>query len=520
MKKTCLNIFFCLACSFLLAQTDSIVKKSDLVFKDEPERRAFFNAMDGNSQYLDLFLSTPENNKEVSFSTVSFKIDNCVNELREDIKGKSQEKQVKYIHAYVHRKFFTKYEFKNSFCDIFDKGFYNCVSSTALYAIIFTKLQIPFQIMEKPKHVFLIAYPESYKIFVETTSPDDGYMRFSETYVKNYVTYLYNVHIISQRDYETKETSALFEKYFYSSTPVSMTTLAGMQFANYSLYNMDDRNYPVAAREMKKACYLNDYERNRHILKYVLSLEVGNNNYNDQVYVKDLGILCRLNGINNTDITDQVIRDEFQRLTQHQLVERSDYEKYDESFRIISTSLKDTALNKDIRFIYHYSLARMGLIDAKKDSYVSKHLLDAYHINPEQADLRSMIISQVSRKIDQTSEADKILKLTNESTENFPFLGTLNWVNATKSNCILQLGYQSFLVGNALKGEAYLKEFESIMEADKSVEPTEIFIEKAYSEAATIYYKKGNVKRCREFLKRGLTYAPNSFGLQMRLSQS
>ncbi|PBQ31121.1 hypothetical protein CNR22_04865 [Sphingobacteriaceae bacterium] len=510
-----------MSASFGLAQQgDSIVKKGDLTFKDQEERTIFFQSTAGSTRYLELLLLSPQTYNDVKLSTVSLRIKICVDELREAIKGKSEEKQVKYIHQYVHRKFFTKYEYKNSFCDIFNNGYYNCVSSTALYALIFTDLGIPFQIMEKPSHVFLIAYPQSYKIFVETTSEEKGYMRFSDSFVKNYVDYLYAVHVIPQEDYDLRPASELFEKYFYSSTPVSMRSLVGMQYSNYSLYSADDHIFTVAAREMKKACYLDDCPRNRHLLKYMLAMEVRSNNYNEQNYVQDFAILCRLNALDNVDITDQNIRDEFQRLTQHQLIDRSDYGKYEASFNIIHKSLKDSGLKNDIAFSYHYNLARVAFIAEKSDKIIYEHLLGAYTANPEPADLRSLIIAQLSRKAEKMTEAQEILNLAKKFSSDFAFLATSNWLNGIRSNCVLQLGYQSYLLGNAVKGDNYLKEFESIVADDKTVEHTPAYVEKAYSEGATFYYKKGNVKRCRELLKKGLIYAPNSFALQMRLNQT
>lgn len=520
MIKSYLNLLFCFVSIVLHGQpVDSIVRQSDLVFRNEAEKKTFFSSLDGTSQYLDLFLSTPENNEVTNPTSVLFMINNCVNELKEVIKGKTQEKQVKYIYTYVHRKFFTKYEHKNSFSEIFEKGFYNCVSSTALYAIIFSKLEIPFRIMEKPAHVFLIAYPETHRIFIETTSPDKGYIQFSDSYIRDYVKYLYTEHIISQRDYESKPAPDLFEKYYYSSAPVSLRTLVGIQFANFCIYQMNDRNYPVAACEMKKACYLDDYGRNRHLLKFVLIMEVNSNNYNQETFVKDLAILCRFNGINDMDVTDQFIKEEFQRLTHHQLTERSDFEKYDESFREITNAIKDTALRKEVAFIYHYELARLGFIDPKNDAYVLEHLRAAYKVNPEQAELRNIVILNLSRKVEKSNEADRIFRMLTETSGDFPFIATNAWYNSVKSNCILQLAYQNFLLGSVQKAENYLRDFETLKAADKTLEPTDAFIERAYSEAATYYYKKGNVKKCRELLKKGLFYLPDSFALQMRLNQ-
>jgi hypothetical protein len=521
MFRFCFSFLSCVLVFCLSAQRgDSIVKQSDLVFKDEGEKKIFFRSLEGSPQFLDFFLLSPQTYSDLKFSAVPERINACVNELREELKGKSEEKQVKHIHQYVHRKFFAKYEFKNSFCDIFVNGLYNCVSSTALYALIFTKLGIPFQIMEKPSHVFLIAYPETHKIFVETTSEEKGYMRFNDTYVKNYVDYLYAVHIIPQKDYDSKPTSELFEKYFYSSTPVSMFSLVGMQYSNYALYSVEDHIYTIAAREMKKACYLDDCTRNRQLLKYILAMEVGSNNYSERSFVKDFAILCRLNALDKMDITDQSIRDEFQRLTQHQLIDHSDYTMYAESFDIIYNSIKDSTLKKDISFIYHYNVAHVSFVTGKNEKMIYDHLFQAYNAKPEPTDLRSLILAQLSRKAEKITDAEEILKVAEKFSSDFSFLRTSNWLNGVKSNCILQLGYQSYFLGKAAEGDNYLKDFEFIAAQDKTIEPAAIYIEKAYSEGAAFYYKRGNIKRCRELLKKGLSYAPNSFGLKMRLNQT
>ena len=116
-----IKTFFTLLCfaglMYSRAQTvDSIVKRRDLVFKSDEEKRTFFRAEDGVDQYLDLFLSTTGGTTTVNSATALFMINNCVSEIKENVKGKSEEKQVKFIYTYVHKKFFTKYEFKKQLC--------------------------------------------------------------------------------------------------------------------------------------------------------------------------------------------------------------------------------------------------------------------------------------------------------------------------------------------------------------------------------------------------------------------
>ncbi len=117
---------------------------------------------------------------------------------KQDIDTKSEVKKVKYVYDYVHKQFLKVYKLQNSFADIFSKGEYNCVSASALYAIIFTKLDIPFNIIEAPHHVYLVAYPQTFKILIETTSPEKGYYQFNDNFINQYVKILYNSKLISK----------------------------------------------------------------------------------------------------------------------------------------------------------------------------------------------------------------------------------------------------------------------------------------------------------------------------------
>jgi hypothetical protein len=81
------------------------------------------------------------------------------------------------------------------------------------------------------------------------------------------------------------------------------------------------------------------------------------------------------------------------------------------------------------------------------------------------------------------------------------------------------MAFQAFTLQNAVKGEEELTRFEKLSAQNTSAKAAERYVEKAYSSGATYYYKKGNKAKTRELLKRGISYAPDNFGLQVRLSQ-
>lgn len=88
-------------------------------------------------------------------------------------KEKHERKRIKRIYNTIHNTFLEKYNIEAHFSDIFINGNYNCVSATALYSYVFESLEIPYKIKETPTHVYLVVYPKSYKIYIETTVPGE-----------------------------------------------------------------------------------------------------------------------------------------------------------------------------------------------------------------------------------------------------------------------------------------------------------------------------------------------------------
>jgi hypothetical protein len=102
------------------------------------------------------------------------------------------------------------YKLSNNFSEIFETGYYNCVSGSALFALILSKLEIPYQIIEAPTHVFLIAYPNTEKIVLESTIPDEGSHQFSKRIIERYIADLYKSKLISKEEFEGNHAVRLF----------------------------------------------------------------------------------------------------------------------------------------------------------------------------------------------------------------------------------------------------------------------------------------------------------------------
>ncbi len=520
------GFYLTLACCGLLLHgyalpVDSLVYFSDLDFTGSAEEYNFrYYGRPGNRvDVIDLLLMPYADGPGYSSKRTHEQINNCVEVLQKETEGLSNSKRVKAIYKYVHQRFLKVYKQENSFSDIFEKGEYNCVSASSLYAIIFRQLGIPFQIIEEPGHVYLVAYPQSERLFIETTSPEHGYIKVSDNDVEKFTRHLYQSKMISREEYEKSGSKELFDKYYYASSGLDLDKMPGVQYFNYAVYHLNNKEYEKASREIKKAYFLEPSERNKYLLKSILLYQTGNNEYSSHKQVQELVMLCRFNNLSDKEISNELVEQHFGKVMNDQLIKKSDYAGFDTSFVKIHSGLKDTSLKNEIAFDYHYELARLGLVNLKSRDYEMKHLAEAYRVNPKHANLQNIILAYFSKLVEDSNDPSGILRTMGQFDAGFGFLAQNTQYISIKCNCLLELAYQRLVLKDIKKGEAYLHDFEKLCDGNKELKPNERFVEKAYSEAASVYYKKGDRAKTRQLLTTGIKYAPDSFGLQVRLSQ-
>ena len=500
---------------------DSLVKFSELKFKNSSEKEFFeaYSQQGVKKDIIDLMLMPY--NRDNFFSSVKAHamIAQFVTELKKETKGMSNAKKVKAVYKAVHRTFLKVYKLQNSFSDIFEKGEYNCVSSTALFAIVFDKMEIPFRIQEQPQHVYITAYPQDESMLIETTSPDNGYLKLSPTMVQKYVKYLLNNKLITQEEYDREPPESIFAKNYYTSSGIDLAKMPGIQYSNYALYYAEEGNYESALEEIKKAYVVDASLRNKYLLRSILLYALSKTNYKDNNHLDGLLCLSRFNNQNDPEINNTVVKNEFSRLMNEVLINNSDEQKTKQAFEAMYGCIQDSSLKNDISFAYHYELSRLALFNKADPTTTNEHLKIAYHINPKNVNLQGIILSHISNALEKSEQPERRLKVLSDYANTFNFLNDNEQFVIVVANCQLEMMYRSFFLKEGKDGEVFLKDFEKLMKSKKDIFPNETAVEKAFSEAAAYYYKLGNTAKTKSLLKTGLVYAPENFGLKMRLMQ-
>lgn len=515
-----LLLFLIVFHGFAISPSDSLVSFSDLKFSNGFEKSAFTDYQSkGIPGTIDLFIASYQESSVCSSADIHARIDACVNALRPQIAGKPDQKKIKIIYEYLHKTFLKVFRLENSFCDVFANGEYNCVSASALFGIVFQSLDIPFQVKESPRHVYLEAFPASLKIIVETTAPEKGYMVFTDDYTKSYVQSMYKQKYITKEEMDSIPVITLFNKYFFSSEDISLIQLAGLQHFNFCLYHHEDEKFEASLEEIRKTYYIYPGDRSKYMLRQALLISTSKNSYKNMEQVKNLVALCKLNRQGDEVITNEYIKSEFARLTGLLLVNNSEFDRFDSAYHMVDQAISDSALKSKIAFDYHYELSRLGFLRGADPAYMMDHLSGAYQNGPNNANLQSIILGHFAQVLEKNKGRKSELKIMDEFTSHFSFLDENEMFNSVKANYILNLSFQYYALENGTAGDNYLRQFESFCAEKKGINPDNDFVEKAYLSGAGLYFKRGNFSRSKQIARSGLVYYPGSYRLRQMLSR-
>ena len=520
MKKISIILISCFIANISLfaedSESDSLVYYHELTFSSQFEEEAFTHFFElGNKDYIALFLSVNSDIDFEEFKRINKSVQTQILIYNSPHYQKFKEtKKIKKIYNSVHENYFKKYVPNTYFTDFFSTGEYNCVTATALYGIIFDKLKIPFTIKESFSHVFLIAYPNSNSVLVETTNPLKGYFVFNSQFKSNYVDYLKRSKLVSDEEYKNESTDELFDEFFYKEKDVNLKELAGLLYYNKGFELLGEKKYKDAFHQFEKSYFLYPSDKIGYFLSLSAAAILDECDYSDIKYVDYIYKIVRYKnfGINNDDIIGS-----FRQITHEILVSQSNNQLYDQFYKKISENIEDEELVKEISFIYNYEKGRICYNQFKYNDAL-KYTEKAFDIKPNHADAQSLFVMSVISNYSDLNDPQETIEILNLYSDKHPGLMDNFRFAQLKYSSILILCYQYFCLNDIDKAFEYLDIFEKAYpKRDENFVVIEQFIVNAYSSASAFYFVKGNYSEARKYLNKGLEYVPNNFELKNRL---
>jgi len=465
-----------------------------------------------------MFFAINEDVKANDFEKVRVSIQSEIEKYDTPSFRKMKEaKKMKKILKEVHDDYFRKYEEQTYFDNVFSTGIFNCVTASALYAIIFEGLNIPYNIKISLNHVYLIAYPTTNSIMVETTNPMEGYFVYNQNFKENYVDYLKTIKMISEEEYKNKTKDELFETYFYKEKDIDLQELIGIQYSNKGLALLNDEKYQEAFHAFEKTYFLFPSERNAYYLLVSNALVLNECDYLDIKYAGYLSKLCRYRDMG---VTNENIEAEFSDITYKVLINKSNPTLYDEYYEKLIKCISDSSLKADIGFIYNFERGRF-LFNKLNYKESLPYTDAAYGIKPKNADAQNRFITNLILTYSEWDDPNTILDNLNTYSEKYPALNENNKFMVFRFANVLTLCEHNFAMRNSTKAFEYLTLFENSVPVDDNeldIHMIKNNIVNAYSSAATYYFRRNNYSKAKSYLEKGLEYVPGNYELTNKMN--
>lgn len=147
----------------------------------------------------------------------------------------------------THNRFLRDYQPYASMQDLFSDGKYNCLTGTALYALVLDELRIPYQITETTHHIFLEVELNDHDYLFEATDPLNGFVSDQsaiETRISDYQKA--STYAGGKNEYHFHD--AIFNK-------ISMEELPGLLYYNQAIRAYNEQAFATAIAYLEKATH-------------------------------------------------------------------------------------------------------------------------------------------------------------------------------------------------------------------------------------------------------------------------
>ncbi|MBI3218146.1 MAG: hypothetical protein HYZ44_01405 [Bacteroidetes bacterium] len=488
---------------------------SDLRFTSAYEKEAFSEFVRTKNQglLLPLLLATSSTSTTETTQRIESRISAIAEKLQADgLAKKKNEKKIKTIYSEVHNTFFKKYEEEVRFHEIFTNGNYNCVTASALYALVFEKLDIKYEVKEEPTHVYLLAYPNSENILVESTSPLKGFVVFDDRFKQSFVEALKNQKIIGNSEIANKSTDELFNAYYFKREKLNLQQLVGIHYCNDALFKRDKDDIQGAYQQMEKANLLYPAPKTEYLLmqfgvELITKVKLKPKEKSE--------LIAKVSRYKNQGITKEMIQGEFINLTNEVMGRDNNKTLYKECFQILTNGFHDQELINEISYLYYFENGRIlynqGSFSAAKN-FFEKALL----FQPNNTELAGIFTTSIANSLRNERSPKQAYDTLEAYRKKYPVLSQNNNFNSMIAMSYALLFGEAYQKGNLAEAEKYKSVFEEMVKSNKDINLVPSIVGSAYSSGCSYYFKKGQKAKAMQLLEKGLELSPDNYELRTR----
>ena len=174
-------------------------------------------------------------------------ISNFIKKLERKETQKKSTEFIRHLFLKTHQEFLRHYTEYASFSETLDKGKYNCLTGTALYALLLDHFDIEYKIIETNYHIFLLASTKGGQILFEATDPSNGFVEKPKDIDSRINLYKQN------RVQETNIDKKYYRYNFNLYNQVSLDQIEGLLHYNLSIAAFNEQNLHASIQRLDRA---------------------------------------------------------------------------------------------------------------------------------------------------------------------------------------------------------------------------------------------------------------------------
>jgi hypothetical protein len=213
------------------------------------------------SHYLAAYSRTSENSAAISYDAVEKSIARFQGRRAS---FKNEKAFLEHVFVKTHQRFLKTYKEYATFNELFKGGTYNCLTGTALYALLLEELGFSYTIIETNYHIFLLAAAKEGRILFEATDPLNGFVADEHEIVKRIEGYKQNTVVQARND----KTYYQFDVQLYNT--LDLDDISGLLHYNLAVEALNSHSLEASITHLGKAMEIYRSQRIEEFSKILL----------------------------------------------------------------------------------------------------------------------------------------------------------------------------------------------------------------------------------------------------------
>ena len=437
------------------------------------------------------------------------KIEALVSDLRADkITRKSTKKQIQRIADYVEEQLLRDAVDYAPLQDIFRNGTYTQTTATALYALVFEQLGLPFEIRVDLWEVYVVADPNHRAVALFAPAKRKRNARRERSFVEDYNQFVAALYPDPARRAAGGTFQEQFDRnYFATGTTLDIRQLSAFMRYREGLHQYGVRAFAAALYALDQALQLDD-RRPYRLLRRAALIQLA-----DQNSSHSREALFYLYQLWQENPGDSSLRNEFVRrfvTGAKQLETPEDLIPFDRLYGYLQKhTISDPALLRQLTEIYFLQKARFYARRGQVEQ-VAVYIDSLYRIKPNDPTIQDAVGRIVAWSLRGRREYTDGLNQLSEFKRRYPFLAT------HPAFTDMQLFYQAEHVRalydreQTSLGNTALQQFDTMLaQAGGKTARSDLWIVTAYLAASNHFFRMGEYTTARQLLERAGRYVPN-----------